>query len=72
MITIKFKKVRWAPYSKYGGYDSGRIQKIHFDSKKECDEWVDYNNDLYQGCIQYISLPYITDHDVKEAEIIED
>lgn len=71
MITIKFKKVRWAPYSKYGGYASGRISTIYFDSKIECDEWVEYNNNLYEGCTQYISIPYITDHDVNTAEIIE-
>ena len=71
MTTIKFKKIRWSPYSKYG-YASGRMMTICFDSKKECDEWVRENNELYEGCTQYISLPYITGTEMLEAIIIEE
>lgn len=68
MITIKFKKIRWAPHSKYG-YASGRLMTICFNSKEECDEWVESNNKSYDGCTQYISLPYITSSDLIESEI---
>ena len=71
MTTIKFKKVRWSPHGKYG-YASGRMMTICFESKKDCDEWVRENNELYEGCTQYISLPYITSTEMLEAIIIEE
>ena len=72
MTTIKFKKIRWSPYSKYGGYASGKMKTICFDSKKQCDEWVREMNELYEECTQYVSLPYIIANDILEAEIIEE
>lgn len=71
MIAIKFKTVRWAPYSNKYGYACGRTSTICFDSKKECDEWVIKNNQAYEGCTQYISLPYITSSDILQAEVVE-
>lgn len=70
MTTIKLKKLRWSPHSKYS-YASGRMHTICFDTKPECDEWVKENNNLYEGCTQYISLPYITSTDLLSAEISE-
>lgn len=73
MTTIKLKKVRWSPYSKYG-YASGKMMTICFDSKKECDEWVQRNKNAYnyKGSTQYVSLPYITGNEMLEAEIVEE
>jgi len=72
MTTIKFKKkLRWSPHSKYG-YAAGRMMTICFDSKEECDKWVKEANNSYEGCTQYISLPYILETDLLDAEIIEE
>jgi hypothetical protein len=68
MTIIKLKNHRWAPHSKYG-YASGRLATICFDSEKECDEWIKENNNSYEGCTQYVSLPYILPTDLLNAEI---
>ena len=67
MTTIKFKKLRWSPHSKYG-YAANRTHTIWFDTKSECDEWIKE----YGTRTQYISLPYIIGTDLLSAEISEE
>jgi hypothetical protein len=71
MTIIKFKKLRWSPHSKYS-YATGRMMTICFNSKEECDKWVKEANNSYEGCTQYISLPYILGTDLLDAEITEE
>ena len=71
MTTIKFQKLRWSPHSHYG-YATGRMMAIFFPTKEECDEWVKNSNNAYEGCTQYVSLPYVTASDFLNAEIIHD
>ena len=68
MTTIKFQKLRWSPHSLYG-YATVRMMTVLFPAKEECDEWVEKNNKAYKG-VQYVSLPWISDDDLLEAEII--
>ena len=69
-MTINFKNsIKWSPYSKYG-YATGRLMTITFNTKEECDNWVNENNSVYPGCLQYKSLPYILPNDLLNAEIL--